>query len=218
MTNFHGSIEQFLTTARTTVENAQSNPAIAAAVAAYGYDQTRLQQGAALLATAEELQAIQLREYGDQYQATVAFNEAFVQADGQYTVHRKLATLALKASPVQGKQLLLHQPKKRSRSGWLQQARDFYTNLLADESIIAALTRYNLAQADLEVGQTLVSQLSDLHVAQQGEKAEAQQATQERDAALDALNDWWTEFRDVARIALAATPQYLEALAFGPVE
>ena len=217
MSPFHGNIEEFLTAARTSLENAQNIPEVAAAVAVLGFDDTRMAAGLAYLVAAEDLQAAQVREYGQQYEATAAFKEAFKQADAHYTIHRQLASLAIRESPEQGKQLLLHQPKKRSRSGWLQQARDFYTNLLADEDLVAALTRYNLARPDLEAGQALVAQVADLHEAQQTEKSQAQQATRDRDAALDALSDWLSEFRAVAQIALAATPQYLEALAFGPV-
>ncbi len=46
---------------------------------------------------------------------------------------------------------------------------------------------------------------------------EAMTATKERDAAIDALDVWLSEFRTVARIALADNAQMLEALQFGVV-
>ena len=52
---------------------------------------------------------------------------------------------------------------------------------------------------------------------QEREKYEAQQATKDRDAALDRLDDWLGDFREVAAIALADQPQQLEALQFGVV-
>ncbi len=63
----------------------------------------------------------------------------------------------------------------------------------------------------------LVVQVKVLGEIQQREKGEAQTATKERDATLDALDVWLSEFKTVARIALADNAQMLEALQFGTV-
>jgi hypothetical protein len=47
--------------------------------------------------------------------------------------------------------------------------------------------------------------------------AEAQRATQARDAAIEALDDWLADFRAVARLALEDDPQLLEALQLGAI-
>ncbi len=52
---------------------------------------------------------------------------------------------------------------------------------------------------------------------QEKEKSEAQKATKARDAALDALEEWYTEFRELAQIALEDDSQQLEALGMGSV-
>jgi len=44
-----------------------------------------------------------------------------------------------------------------------------------------------------------------------------QQATKARDAVLNQLDEWMSEFKQVAEIALAGSPQQLEALQFGAV-
>lgn len=48
--------------------------------------------------------------------------------------------------------------------------------------------------------------------AQQSETGEAQEATQDRDAALDAIDDWMAIFIAIARLALEDDPQLLEKL------
>lgn len=52
---------------------------------------------------------------------------------------------------------------------------------------------------------------------QEKEKGEAQEATQKRDAAIAALDEWLGDFRVVARIALEDIPQLMEALKLGTV-
>ena len=144
-------------------------------------------------------------------------DEAWQAADNSYMVHRKLARLALKDQPQAQKALLLHKRKKRSLSGWLAQSKVFYTNLLGNDMAKTALAKYNLTEEKLTSGLNAVDQVQALEAVQKQERSEAQQATKERDAVLNALNEWLVELREVAQIALADTPQQLEALGFGRV-
>jgi hypothetical protein len=97
-------------------------------------------------------------------------------------------------------------------AGWLGGGLLFYTNVLQDGATLAALARFNVTPADLAAGLARLEQVVELKGEQERRKYEAQQATQARDAALGALKVWMREFGVVARIALAATPQHLEAL------
>ena len=47
---------------------------------------------------------------------------------------------------------------------------------------------------------------------QEKEKGEAQAATQKRDAALDAMQDWLSDYLAIAKVALEEEPQLLEGL------
>ena len=97
-------------------------------------------------------------------------------------------------------------------SGWLSQARQFYLNALADSETLTKLGAYGITQAKLEAGQLLHGQVETANAAQEKEKGDAQQATKDRDAAMDSLDEWMSDFVAIARIALEEKPQFLEKL------
>lgn len=217
MSRLQLNINAFLQQVGLGIQNAQSGPEIASALAAFGFSAERLRTGADLLERAEALQAAQVKEYSEQYQVTAELSKAREQADGLYDTHRRLAKLALRDDPEAQKALLLHESKKRGLDAWLGQAGVFYKNLLGDSDVMAMLARYNVTTAQITAGQTAVVAVANLNAVQEKEKSEAQKATKSRDEALDALDDWYTEFRELARIALESDPQRLEALGLGPV-
>ena len=217
MVTFHSNIDEFFNWVQVALDNVQSTPEIATALAAFGVAEARLQEGAELLAQARTLYAGQVRERGEQYQATEAINRAWDEADETYSVHRRLVRLVFRNDPKKLDELGLSGSRKRSLSGWLGQATVFYTNLVADAEALAALGRYNVTQEAIVAGKGLVDATAQLNSAQEREKYEAQQATKDRDAALDTLNEWAVEFREIARIALADRPQQLEALQLGAI-
>jgi anion-transporting ArsA/GET3 family ATPase len=107
---------------------------------------------------------------------------------------------------------MLFGDRKRSLSGWLEQARAFYTNLLGDSGFLTALSAYGYTQAKLEQEAALVEQVIAKHMAQKKEMGEAQEATAMRDKALDNLAKWISDFRAVVKVALEEDPQQLEKL------
>ena len=211
------NVDEFLVRAGVAITNAANTPEIRAALAQYGYTAAQFQQGATLLAQAQARHAAQKQEYGEQYQATATLVAAQEQADAGYAIQRRLAALAFKKDPQRLHALGLDQPARRSFSGWLGQATIFYANVIGDAGARTALIRFNVTPEALAQGQTLVQRVVELNAAQEKEKYEAQQATQTRDAAVDELDEWLSELRTVAEIALAAHPQQLEALQFGAI-
>ena len=209
------NIDAYLQQVRIAVKNSKDVPEIAAALALYGHDAVKTDEGAALLAIVEELQAVQKQEYSEQYAATTAVKEAWSAVDKTYTTHRKIARLALRSNPNAQTALMLHEQKARTLNPWIGQAGVFYKNARRNPDVIAALTTYNITDVVLTDAQTAVSHLADLDADQEQEKSEARNATRSRNAALDALDEWYSEFRTLARIALADDPQRLEALGLG---
>ena len=206
------SLSDFFTEATVLLTNALEHPEIAAALEALGFDAAVIQEGMALLEDARSLYDLQIREYGEQHAATQVFAEASRQADKVYATHRRLAKIAFKNDPQRKTDLHLNEIKPRAFSPWYEQARHFYTALLADADAQTQLARYKVTLEAIQAAQTKVEQAFTLKTSQEQEKGEAQEATQKRDAAIAALDEWLSDFKVVARIALEDTPQLLEAL------
>ena len=206
------SIPGRLARARTAIDNAQSNTAIAAKLAAYGYSAAVIAVGQTLLDAATSKQTAQEDEYAQQLTATDSLEATWQQAQSTYSPLVQLARLALKGDRGSLDAMQLGGERKRTVSGWASQARAFYTHALHKPDIMARLARFNITEAQLSAGLAEVSELEDAQARQSDERGEAQSATQARDAALDALDEWMGEFIEVARVALRSDPQLLEAL------
>jgi hypothetical protein len=64
----------------------------------------------------------------------------------------------------------------------------------------------------LQAAQAQVEETLALKNVQEQEKGEAQEATQRRNAAIEAIDEWLADFKVVARLTLEDTPQLLETL------
>jgi len=211
------SLSDFFTNAAIQITNAQQQPEIAAALDTYGYDAAAIQEGQTLLTVARKLYDTQITEYGQQHAATQAFEDACRQIDKTYAAHRKLAKVAFKNDPLRQTDLRLNERKPKLYAPWHEQARHFYTNILADSEAQTQLARYKITFDALQTTLAQVDQAETLKAIQRQETSQAQDATDQRDAALLALDDWLDDFKAIARIALSDTPQLLESLNLGPI-
>lgn len=211
------SIEGRLRRAHLAITNALNDADIQAALLPYGYDEARLQEGQALYDTAMSLQRRQEVEYGEQYAATADFNERFEAADLSYMDALKIARIALRDDTGAEQALHLNGRRKESFAGWLQQAQQFYTNALASADVLSAMGRFGFTAEKLQAGLDQVHAAAAASAVQHQERGEAQQATKERDAALDALEQWLADFKVVAAIALRDNPQWIEKLGLAVV-
>jgi len=213
----HKNLDEYLVRADVAIANARQQPDIFAAIVEYGYDETVLEQGQALLDAVHAADSAQRSAYGAQYGATAALNEMRAKANRVYGDHRKMAAIVLRDAPDRLMALKLDQRKKPTLSDWLTQAKLFYANLLANPDDLAAMERFRMTRKRLAEGQTLVRRTEAHYQAQQEAKGRAQSSTKARNAALDELHRWMGEFKTIARIALADDVQLLEALQFGVV-
>ncbi len=211
------SFSDFFAEAALILNNAGEHSEIAAALDVFGYDTVTIQEGQTLLNTARSLYDAQIKEYGEQHAATQAFVDVSKQADKAYAAHRRLAKIAFKRDAQRQTDLHLNDRKPKAFNPWYEQARHFYTALLADAEAQTQLARYKITPEALQAAQSQVEQTFALNNVQEQEKGEAQEATQQRNTAIEALDEWLSDFRVVAKIALEDTPQLLEALNMGAI-
>jgi hypothetical protein len=211
-TNSTQSIDQRLLEAQLAIDNSLAVPDILAAVTLFGYDQVRLQAARALYDEVTALVAAQKLEYGEQYAATAAVQSAWETADLAYKKALKISRVVFKGDEKARNALLLSGDRKKSLSGWIRQAEIFYTNLLGSPELMAAMAPYSYDQAKLEAEAALVQVVADAQAAQNRERGGAQEATQLRDAKLDELDRWLSDYKVVAKVALSDSPQQLEQL------
>lgn len=206
------SVAQRLFHAQRVINNTLSSPIILAAVTPYGYDQAKLEAAHNLCQEARALTDWRERLYGQQQGATAAVQQAWTAAKVAYNDTLKIGRIALRGNESARNALGLSGIRQRSLNGWLGQARRFYNNLLSSPDFMASMATYGYTQAKLEAESALVEAVGAASDVQYQERGKAQEATQIRDAKLDELNQWLADYKKIAEIALAASPQQLEQL------
>jgi hypothetical protein len=198
--------------AQNAIANALEHETVKTALANLGYDSNRMQEGLALYKKAAHLYDRQMKEYGEQFAATQALITARIEANKLYKLHLNVARIALRDDRNAAVSLQFNGKRKRTFSGWLEQARLFYANALASEKIVQAMSQYNITREKLEEGNAAVEKVEKLFNEQMQEIGDAQASTKERDRAFDALQAWMNNYTSIARLALDGQSQYLEVL------
>jgi hypothetical protein len=206
------SIAQRLLDAELAINNTLSSPVILTAVTPFGYTQERLETVRLLHQEARELTDQQKLAYGRQFEATQEVQKAWDEAAQAYSAAVKIARIAFRDSPTAQTALSINGARKKTLSGWLDQARRFYNNMLQEPKFIAAMALYSYDQVKLETEAALVQAVASASEAQDKARGIAQEATQRREAKLDELDRWLADYKAIAEIALAASPQQLEQL------
>ena len=206
------SIDTLLSQAQLAIDNALTTPDILTALSDYGYTRTRIEQGKKHYNQAAAAQLAQTTAAGEQISATATVNAAWETAKKSYIRFVKVARIAFKRNPGIITQLALSGERKRTLSGWSAQATQFYNNALSNKEILSGLQEFGITEKKIKAGLADLKAIEAANLIQEKEKGEAQAATQKRDAALDELQDWMSDFRAIAKIALEDDPQRLESL------
>ena len=207
-----GSYDDLFNATRLAIDSALSNPELQKYLGPFGYPSEELQNGRALYDTAFAAHYKQKEEQAEQIGATAELDRLREAVNQAYMRHLKLARVAFKKDTVATAKLALLGRRNRSFSGWLGQVQQFYMALASDDRLQQGLARFGVTPAAITQVQADIQATIQANVARETEKGEAQQATQERDTALDALLDWHSDFIAVARVALEEKPQLLEML------
>ncbi len=206
------SDEYILDRCRTVIDNSLSDAEILEAVGTYGYDQASLQRGKALFEEASDQYHNKVREYDEQYASSRRFRDTFARAHDHYMDCVKVARVVYKNDPDTYQRLGVFGERTTRFPDWLPQVRGFYDGALGDSQILGKLSNWGITRKRLEAGVELVEEAVAASDAQQRESGEAQQATQEKNAAIDTLYEWTSDYLTIAEIALKDKLQLLEKL------
>jgi len=196
----------------TAIHNASTSEKVSKAIAMFGYSPSKLKAGKSLLATVEKLVALQKKAYGLKLGAYQVKTNSKDIANEVYIPYVKIARIALKSDKGAFQALELHGKRKRGYVAWLAQAKTFYTNVLANQDYKAAMANFGITQKKLLAALNLVIKADDALAHYKKATGEAQNATERRNIAIKALEEWMKDFIAIAKIALEDQPQMMEVL------
>jgi hypothetical protein len=189
-----------------------NSPEIQEKLILFGYTPEKIAQGIDLLNKAKHFTALQVGNYGDQYSATDEVDKVWAEKYAMYIVTVKVTRVAFKDRHDLLVKFRVVGRRNRSLSGWLNDARIMYANILDTPEALTVLAQFGYSPEKLIAERDAVEQVEVLHSKRLAEKSEAQQSTVDRDKAIDELCNWYSDFRAIARIALYDAPQQLEAM------
>lgn len=205
-------INELITKAKVAIKNGKDHPVAAAMLQEFGYTSDRLNEGNAFLNEAVTKYSNHIKEDGEQQAATKELTQAIEEANKLYIPLLKVARITFKNDTNQWIKLELQGKRKRSQSGWLTQTKLFYTNLLDDEEAMARMAVYGRTKEKLEEAYLMVQKAEEKLAIRKKEMGKAQNAKKLRDKAVDQLQAWYTDYIEIAKVAMARQPQYLEML------
>lgn len=200
------STAEQLNAAQIAISNSLTDPQINSAVAQYGYPMAKLNAGKALYEAALAAVNAQKSGQGDQRNSTANVKAAEKAARDAYQAAAQVARAAL--SKEDQTTLGLTGKEPRDIAGFLQAAYTLFDNAAST----GLLTDYGYDEARLAAERAKIAAFDTANQTQELAKGAAQQATQEQDAALAALNDWLAQYLKIAKVALRGKPQLLEKI------
>lgn len=203
------ALQEELGAGRVTIKNAMENAEIMKTLGKLNYDAKEMNRGWGLLETVYALQTEKINKYGNQVGATQSFYKELEQSRAQYQTHRKLVKIAYAGDWEKFAKLQLDKKNPSAVEKWLNNASIFYQELLSDSALIV---QFGVTIEELQQMQAMIQALLDKRNRQISKKGEAQHATQKRNAALKAYQEWMKGFRLAARFAFRDDPQLLEIL------
>lgn len=203
-----GTLEKY----RVAFENVKTQPAIAAAMTEFGYDETIIAVGKTLLETTRSAYTFHDTEDDETAVASASFKTKRKELENLYKVHRKKAKVAYRKDAVTASRLAITGTLSKQYVVWLETVKKFYATALAETDIQTKLATVKVTLDELNAGNTLIGEVELTRSEYLRETGESQDATKAKDAAFKELEEWMQDFYAVARIALEDNPQLLEAI------
>ncbi len=206
------SISDQLKMAKVAITNSIEDLEIKSFVEKYGYNLTRLNEGMDLYNVANAAVAAATAANGAQKQCTdeVARTEKVAM-----TAYQDLSTIAkakFKANPGVLSKLGLDRPMPRTTAGIASASYILFDNASSDPEVKAIIAERGYDDAKLAGERAKIEAFDKADDRQEAAKGANQQASAAEVAAMKKLNDWFAEYKKVAKIALREKKNLLEKL------
>lgn len=193
------------------IENCRRKAPIMAGIALYKYDETRLHQGEEIITRIKKLTLQWNSAHSQKLQATLELQTVVREVKAVYYKTRRIAYLLFQNQEPQRRALAMNGRTKRGLSQWLEEARQFYTNALADPEIRRQFSGFGITAKTLNDEKNLLSKVEKAMANQEKKMAEAMEITRLRKLAIKELDEFMTQLHTVLRLALGKS-QLLEAV------
>ncbi len=203
------SIEKLIRRSEKAINGVLNNSSWQKIMNPLGFTAAELQQGKKLGADLQTLAVLQKKEYGEQYNATDALNQAKEEAWKVYKHHLQIARVALVEDRGKYRALQLNGVRERNLLKWVKQARTFYTNA---KIVASELKAYGLPAADLAQGEAMIEAVYQAYDLRDKERDEARQSTQVRYQAEAVLSQWLKRYERALQFAFESQPEVLAEL------
>ncbi len=208
-----GTIPEFLRDARALIFGVRDDEFIKQRVLAYNITDEDISSYEAIYAQAEQAESLKSKEVGEQVAAGEISDRQVEEAYVSIRKHIDFLRLALRNDDDKYRQVFLSGPPRSKRlSAYLKYMKEMYDRVLADAEVVAKVGRYAIANTELEEGRNKVILADEAKRKHMDEMSEAQDATQQRDLAFEALKDAVDELKMVCTYALDDRPQMMEKL------
>lgn len=198
--------------AQTAINNTLGNATIKAVAATFGYTVARLNAGRTLLNAA--IAAVDEATFlaGAQREATQEVRDTFKAARGAFQGLAKVARAIFKKQPEHLTALGLDDPMPVNMDDFAASAQTLFNSGEYPTAITTALENNGYGSSKLSTERGKIAEFNAARDAQAAAVSDAEQATKDKTDALQALHDWYMEFRKIMRVALKDKPLSLKKL------
>lgn len=176
----------------------------------YGFNLERLNEGKALVTSTEAANDLKKEKKAQQHAATLEVHALRKDASRTLSDIVKIGRVAFKDDHGMLEELGLLSYDKYGFGDWLNHSKYIYRKILGTPDALAGYANYNITQEKLEAGQQKVFDTEAAHANRQRLKADAENATAEKNKAFRKLESWMRKYLKVVDIALEDAPQYKE--------
>jgi hypothetical protein len=205
------TFERKLFIIRTGITNALKPGLFHQYIEGYGYDETRLNEGMALVTNTDTARTAQKNAIALKVQKTREASNLKYEADRIYLHFRVIGQEEFQDNLHLLDTLGLDDLRKMHFGEWREQTMRLYNNI-DTPGVLEGYAKHSITREDLEAGKQAVLDWEKAIADRNEAKAEAEKATELKNKAFKELLKWWRGFVKVVDVALQDDPQLKEQI------